>query len=69
MSRAGGNADAGVLNGASSNEQYCAPLVTQFRLGLKALGFVEGQNLRIEYRAANGHSEGRLRRGRSLAQS
>ena len=47
----------GVLNGASFNEQFYAPLVAQFRLGLKELGFVEGQNITIQYRAANGHSE------------
>ena len=47
----------GILNGASFNEQYYAPLVAQFRLGLKELGFVEGQNITIEYRAANGHPE------------
>src|ERR1700730_17075008 len=29
----------GVLNGASFNEQFYAPLVAQFRLGLKELGF------------------------------
>src|ERR1700730_4127185 len=50
----------GVLNGASFNEQFYAPLVAQFRLGLKELGFVEGENITIEYRAANGHPE-RLR--------
>src|SRR5208337_831144 len=50
----------GILNGASFNKQFYAPLVDQFRLGLKELGFVEGQNITIEYRAANGHSE-RLR--------
>jgi putative ABC transport system substrate-binding protein len=49
----------GILNGASFNEQYYAPLVAQFRLGLKELGFVEGQNITIEYRAANGHPERR----------
>jgi putative tryptophan/tyrosine transport system substrate-binding protein len=47
----------GILNGASFNEQFYAPLVAQFRLGLKELGFVEGQNITIEYRAANGHPE------------
>jgi putative tryptophan/tyrosine transport system substrate-binding protein len=47
----------GILNGASFNEQFYAPMVAQFRLGLKELGFVEGQNITIEYRAANGHPE------------
>ena len=47
----------GILNGASFNEQFYAPLFAQFRLGLKELGFVEGQSITIEYRAANGHPE------------
>jgi putative ABC transport system substrate-binding protein len=50
----------GILNGASFDEQTYAPLVGKFRLGLKELGFVEGENITIEYRAANGHPE-RLR--------
>src|ERR1700731_2666521 len=47
----------GVLNGASFDEQFYAPLVAKFRLGLKELGFVEGENITIEYRAANGRPE------------
>jgi putative ABC transport system substrate-binding protein len=47
----------GILNGASFNEQFYAPMVAQFLLGLKELGFVEGQNITIVYRAANGHPE------------
>jgi len=50
----------GILNGASFDEQTYAPQVGNFRLGLKELGFVEGENITIEYRAANGHPE-RLR--------
>jgi putative ABC transport system substrate-binding protein len=49
----------GLLNGASF-EGFYAPLVAEFRLGLKEKGFVEGQNVAIEYRAAEGRPE-RLR--------
>jgi putative ABC transport system substrate-binding protein len=38
----------GFLNGASP-EGY-APYATAFRQGLKEAGYVDGQNLRIEYR-------------------
>ena len=42
----------GFLNGASP-EGY-APMLTTFRNGLKERGFVENQNVRIEYRWAEG---------------
>jgi len=42
----------GFLNGGSSDGY--APMVNSFRQGLKEIGFVEGQNLAIEYRWANG---------------
>jgi putative tryptophan/tyrosine transport system substrate-binding protein len=42
----------GFLNGASP-EGY-APMVAAFRQGLKETGFVEGQNVAIEYRWAEG---------------
>jgi putative ABC transport system substrate-binding protein len=45
----------GVLNGQSA-ESY-SYLAAAFRLGLKDLGFVEGQNVLIEYRWAEGHDE------------
>jgi putative tryptophan/tyrosine transport system substrate-binding protein len=43
----------GFLHGASP-EGY-APMVTAFRQGLKEAGYVEGQNVTIEYRWAEGH--------------
>jgi putative tryptophan/tyrosine transport system substrate-binding protein len=45
----------GFLNGSSA-EGY-APRVAAFRQGLKEAGFVEGQNLAIEFRWAEGHYE------------
>jgi putative tryptophan/tyrosine transport system substrate-binding protein len=43
----------GFLHGASP-EGY-APMVTAFRQGLKEAGYVEGHNLAVEYRWAEGH--------------
>jgi putative ABC transport system substrate-binding protein len=43
----------GFLHGASP-EGY-APLVTAFRQGLKEAGYVEGHNVAIEFRWAEGH--------------
>jgi putative tryptophan/tyrosine transport system substrate-binding protein len=42
----------GFLNSASPNEY--APMVAEFRQGLKQAGYVEGQNVVIEYRWAGG---------------
>jgi putative tryptophan/tyrosine transport system substrate-binding protein len=41
--------------GSDSADQY-AVLLRAFRLGLKATGFIEGQNLAIEYRWAEGRN-------------
>ena len=45
----------GFLNGASP-EGY-APYVTAFRQGLKEVGYVDGQNVAIEYRWAEGEPD------------
>jgi putative ABC transport system substrate-binding protein len=49
----------GLLNSQSFEGSFAA-YVDQIRLGLKETGFVEGQNVAIEYRTADGHLE-RLR--------
>ena len=48
-----GDAGVGFLNGGTA-EGY-APMVTAFRQGLKEAGYIEGQNVAIEYRWAEGH--------------
>jgi putative ABC transport system substrate-binding protein len=46
----------GLLNGVSFEGPYAAPVVG-IRQGLQEAGFVEGQNLAIEYRTADGEYE------------
>jgi ABC-type uncharacterized transport system substrate-binding protein len=46
----------GLLNGASFEGPYAAP-VAAIRRGLEETGFIEGRNLIVEYRAANGRYE------------
>jgi putative tryptophan/tyrosine transport system substrate-binding protein len=46
----------GLLNGVSFEGAF-APYVEEIRRGLKETGFVEGQNVVIEYRSAEGHPE------------
>jgi putative ABC transport system substrate-binding protein len=67
----GGAAAAGPLGGARAQQRTlpmigflrsvsltnAAPLVTAFRDGLKETGFVEGQNVAIEFRTAEGHND------------
>src|SRR4249920_1183864 len=45
----------GVLSTGSSDPN--SPLLAAFRQGLSETGWVEGQNLAIEYRWAEGHSD------------
>ena len=47
--------EIGFLNGASA--QAYASLANTFRQGLGSAGFVEGRNVLIEYRWAEGHYE------------
>ena len=47
----------GVLNGASAQEYDMVAAIAAFRQGLSETGYVEGQNVAIEYRWAEGHYE------------
>jgi hypothetical protein len=45
-----------VFSGTASSA--AAPYMTAFKLGLEAVGFIEGQNVAIEYHLPHGHDEG-----------
>jgi ABC-type uncharacterized transport system substrate-binding protein len=45
----------GVLNSASP--EAFAPFVAAFQSGLNELGYIEGRNVMIEYRSAEGHPD------------
>ena len=47
----------GILNGASAQEYDMAAALAAFHQGLSETGYVEGQNVAIEYRWAEGHYE------------
>jgi putative tryptophan/tyrosine transport system substrate-binding protein len=47
-----------VLSGSQSSAAARAPYVSRFKLGLEAVGFVEGQNVAVEYHWLRGHDEG-----------
>jgi len=46
----------GYLSGGNNSPSF-APMRAAFRQGLSETGYVEGQNLAIEYRRAEGHSD------------
>src|SRR6516225_11809763 len=47
----------GILNGASAQEYDMVAALAAFRKGLRETGYVEGQNVAIEYHWAAGHYE------------
>jgi putative tryptophan/tyrosine transport system substrate-binding protein len=47
----------GLLSGVSFEDRTYAFWVGEIRQGLKEVGFVEGQNVHIEYRSADGHPD------------
>ena len=44
----------GFINTLNSADEIASDLVAAFRQGLKEIGFVEGQNVAVEYRWAQG---------------
>ena len=47
----------GFMNNLNSDDQIASDLLAAFRQGLKETGFVEGQNVAVEYRWAQGQYE------------
>jgi putative ABC transport system substrate-binding protein len=47
-----------VVSGSLSGAAARAPYVMKFKLGLEGLGFIEGQNVAVEYHWLGGHDEG-----------
>jgi hypothetical protein len=47
----------GFLSSGSGNAEYFAAIVAPFRQGLNEIGYVEGRNVAIEYRFADGHDD------------
>jgi putative tryptophan/tyrosine transport system substrate-binding protein len=44
----------GFLSSGSSDPKFPGPIVEAFRQGLRDLGYIEGKNIRVEYRYAEG---------------
>ena len=47
-----------VFSGAVSSAAARALYLVKFKLGLEAVGFIEGQNVAVEYHWPGGHDEG-----------
>ena len=47
-----------VFSGSVSSAAALAPYLMEFKLGLEAVGFIEGQNVTVEYHWPSGHDEG-----------
>ena len=47
-----------VFSGSVSSAAALAPYLMEFKLGLEVVGFIEGQNVAVEYHWPSGHDEG-----------